>query len=188
MFFFIFFTDSAIVVVRDPENSFYKDLYKNAEFYDFSKIASYHEFFEKMNITDIEGFKKINKGKLGLWKIENLAMLCLIALKSKQYSILNFISAYEHELRRQHKKYRKSILIEEMRAKGVPYPCMKNISHANYEDALKDDHVKQVSCKAIRSYKHKLYTIESTKVGFHGLDLKRKFIGNTSVPFGYNPI
>ena len=153
-----------------------------------SKIPSYHEIFKYLGISDVETFKNINKGRLGLWKIENLSILSCICLKPKVYSIKNFISEYEKHLRNTSEEHRKKILLEEHRCKGVPYACMKNVTHSTYNDALQDDHVKHVSSKSIRSYQHKLFTIESSKVGFHGLDMKRKFIGNKSEPFGYNPI
>lgn len=185
IFFILFFADSVIISVSDPKNTFYEDLLKHAEYFDFSKIPDYHEIFK--NIANVKEFKNRNKGKLGLWKLEYINIDSIIILKAKIYSIRNFVTQYEKYLIENDKKAKKLIVPLENKAKGVPFACMKAITHDDYMNSTSDN-IKHVTSKSIRSFGHKLYTIESTKVGFHGLDLKRKFVGNYSTPFGYNPI
>jgi len=184
-FLFLCISDSVIISVTDPKNTFYEDLLRHADYFDFSKIPDYHEIFK--NIDNVKAFKNINKGKLGLWKLEYINIDSIIILKAKIYSIRNFVTQYEKHLMESDKKARKSIVALENKAKGVPYACMKGITHDDYMHSTSDN-IKHVKSKSIRSFGHKLYTIETTKVGFHGLDLKRKFVGNYSTPFGYNPL
>ena len=166
-------TDSAVLRIQDPHDSFYSDLLNNSDVFDFSKIPSKHEIFQ--HIDNVEEFKLKNKGKQGLWKIETLDCVEMVALKAKQYSLLMFDGK------------------QDMKSKGVNLKAIKNkVTHDRYKDVVINNSLIDVEIKQIRSFNHKIYTIKSQRVGFHGIDLKRFYVKgdimNRSLPFGYNPI
>ena len=165
-------TDSAVLCIQDPENSFFSDLLTNSDVFDFSKIPSDHEIFRDME--NVEEFKKKNKGKQGIWKIETLDILEMVALKAKQYSLLMYGGK------------------EELKTKGVNLKYAKDeVTHARYTDVAVNQSLIDVEINQIRSFNHKIFTIVSNRVGFHGIDLKRFYIPgdnlNRSLPYGYNP-
>ena len=138
----------------------------------FQKIPSDHEIFK--NIENVEEFKLRNKGKQGLWKIETLDVIEMVALKAKQYSLLMFDGE------------------EYMKSKGVNLSAIKDkVTHQRYTDVVVENNLIGVEIKQIRSFNHKIYSIKSNRVGFHGIDLKRFYVKddimNKSLPYGYNP-
>jgi len=165
-------TDSAVLRIQDPENTFYEDLLNNYNIFDFSKIPSDHEIFE--TVYNVEEFKKENKGKQGIWKIETLDCVEMVALKAKQYSLLLYNGK------------------NDMKTKGVNLKNVKNeITHQSFKNVVIDNSLIDVEVNQIRSFNHKIFTILSNRVGFHGIDLKRFYVKgdimNKSLPFGYDP-
>jgi len=165
-------TDSAVLAIKDPDDSFYKDLLNNSDVFDFSKIPSDHEIFE--NVSNPDEFKKINKGKQGIWKIETLDCVEMIALKAKQYSLLMYNGK------------------QDLKTKGVNLKNVKDkITHELLKGVVVDDDLIDVEINQIRSFNHKIFSIVSNRVGFHGIDIKRFYVKgdkmNKSYPFGYNP-
>jgi len=155
-------TDSAVTKIRDPDNTFYSDLVKNKQYFDFSKIPEDHEIFKLYShIPDLRTF---NSGISGIWKIESLDILEVISLRCKNYSIKYFNSK------------------EEQKCTGIPKHSLVNCKHDFYRSVLQNNLLGRVEVRLIRSVNHKLCIILVNKIGFHTIDVKRVY------PFPNNPI
>ena len=98
----------------------------------------------------------------------------MVALKAKQYSLLLYSGK------------------NDMKTKGVNLKNVKNeITHQSFKNVVIDNSLIDVEVNQIRSFNHKIFTILSNRVGFHGIDLKRFYVKgdimNKSLPFGYDP-
>ncbi|CAG7786752.1 unnamed protein product, partial [Allacma fusca] len=94
-------TDSAVILVNDPQRTFLQDLAKHKQFFDFSKLPKDHEIFREHE--QLLETRVVNAGVSGLWKLESIDVQQITTIKSKQYSILYFDQA------------------EELKCKGVTY-------------------------------------------------------------------
>ena len=58
-------------------------------------------------------------------------------------------------------------------AKGIKRSAQKSISHEDYKTVLETSSTTMTTSRAIRSYKHKIYSIISTKRGLSAFDDKK---------------
>ena len=115
------------------------------EYFDFSEYPMDHPLYSAKNKKVIGKFKDENMSK---------TMDEFIGLRAKMYSY----TVQEKNVKR---------------AKGVKRAHVKDkITHEDFRAALLTQKVKMATFKTIRSEKHKLYTIEITKVGLSCYDDK----------------
>ena len=90
-----------------------------------------------------------------------------MGLKSKQYSILCSCDTIH-------------------RAKGVPKAAANEQVHADYLHTLRKNQPKTVHFSAIRSFKHKLYTVDTEKIALRAFDDKKYILddGINSLAYG----
>ena len=129
--------------------------------------------YKKDNIYEIP---QVNKKVIGKFKDEMNGEILeeFIGLASKLYSIKIFAEN-----------------VEMKKAKGVKKNIVKNqISHNDYKICMENKITKTFNQKMIRSSKHKIYTIEQSKIGLSSFDDKRYLInGQTdTLPWGHYEI
>ena len=135
---------------------------KNSNRFDFSNFPKDHP----LHNTE-------NEKKMGYFKMEYGAkeMTEFVGLKAKQYSILCSCDSIH-------------------RAKGVPANASKQLLHEDYIKTLRTGLEKHTSFDAIRSFKHKLYTVSTEKTALSAFDDKRFILncGIKSLPYGHYKI
>ena len=79
---------------------------------------------------------------------------------------------------------------EQKKAKGVPtHIVKKRFNFDLYKKTLKENHLERVNFNSIRSYEHKIYSINSNKVGLSKFENKRYYVNNNfSYPYGHYAI
>ena len=116
-----------------------------------------------------------NKQVLGKMKDEMAGeqTISFVGLRPKMYSLLTADN------------------VSKMTAKGVPKRyAKKHLRHEMYLKTLQNKTITRATCRQFRSKKHKLHTIELTKVALSAFDNKRFILsdGITSVPYGHYKI
>ena len=169
-------TDGAYLSVRDPNGTLHADIVKNRHLYDLSKLSPEHDIFKEF--AHIKDLRTLNSGVCGKVKLESSSLLSICSLRPKQFSILYFEDgAYE--------------VFTDMRLKGACLASRKRqVTHEVYVRTIFNDTYKFfVINHSIRSFNHDLYTVETKRLCFHGLDVYRIYPNpndvNESYPFGY---
>ena len=172
-------TDGAYISVRDPHKTFHADIVKNRNKFDLSKLSPDHKIFQEF--SHIKDLRTLNSGVCGLWKCETTSILSICSVRPKQFSILYFEDgSYE--------------VFTDMRLKGATLASRKRqVTHEIYVKTVFDDtYTFHVVNHSIRSYNHTLYTVQTNKLMFHGLDSYRHYPDpkdiNLSYPFGFYAI
>ena len=131
----------------------------HSKYFDFSSYPKNHSLYHSTN-----------KRKLGYFKQEygSKELIEFVGLKSKQYSILCSCD--------------KSI----QRAKGVAKSASNELVHRDYLHTLRKSQSKTARYSAIRSFKHKLYTVDTEKIALSAFDDKRYILedGIHSLAYG----
>ena len=137
-------------------------LKKNANRFDFLNFPKDHALYNTKN-----------EKKMGYFKMEyaEKEMVEFVGLKAKQYSILCSCDSIH-------------------RAKGVPSNASKRLLHKDYMHTLNSGKSKSTQFDAIRSFKHKLYTVSTEKTALSAFDDKRFMLncGIKSLPYGHYKI
>ena len=150
-------TDSLLYLIHTED--VYNDI-KNESNFDLSNYPENHFVFNKRN-----------KGKLFCMKDEVGGKLIksFLGLRAKSYSI---------EFDNKTKK---------VTGKGIPRSKLEQISHNDMMNTLFKEKQSYVTSKHIRSYKHKLYNIQQTKLALSPFDNKRHVLpgGVYTLPIGH---
>jgi hypothetical protein len=164
-------TDSAIVVIDDPENTYYSDMEKISSWYDFSNLNSDHPLYNNTR-----------KGEPGLWKIVINDPVEVAAISSKMYSVLtgkDVKESCEHQrliaegLHPPNESYGKKKELMK-KGKGIGRGVLEKLQHDHYVKSITEyNKIYQVKMKGIRQYKSRLHKVEMRKIGMHALDTKR---------------
>ena len=154
-------TDSFLlkIVAKDESAPTPNDIYRaNSKYFDFSNFPTTHPLYHTKNAKQ-KGYFKFEYGSRELTEF--------VGLKSKQYSILCSCDTIH-------------------RAKGVPKAAANELVHADYLHTLRKNQPKTVHFSAIRSFKHKLYTVDTEKIALSAFDDKRYILddGITSLAYG----
>jgi len=132
-------------------------------------------------LPNCENLRGLNKGQAGLWKIENIDIAEVVALKSKQYSFL----CYKEDPNSGEVSY-----VTQKKCKGIPKKNLNLATHDMYKNVVLSDSQKiNLNVNLIRSLNHRLFCITVDKMAFHNLDVTRYYPSthdvNLSYPFGY---
>ena len=149
-------TDSFIISVFSPD--IYADMSLRMDIFDTSNYAKGHALHTCKN-----------KNVPGLWKDEcqGRVINSFCALRPKMYSF-----ALEGET---HNK-----------CKGVKQHVVKTMHHDEYLQCLENDIEREHEFVSIRSFKHKIYTVEQRKKSLSPMDDKRWYVTQTcSVALGH---
>ena len=153
-------TDSFLlkIVAKDESVPTPNDIYRvNSKYFNFSNFPATHPLYHTKN------------SKKGYFKFEysSKELRQFVGLKSKQYSILCSCDTIH-------------------RAKGVPKAAANELVHADYLHTLRKNQPKTVHFSAIRSFKHKLYTVDTEKIALSAFDDKRYILddGINSLAYG----
>ena len=154
-------TDSFLlkIVAKDESAPTPNDIYRaNSKYFDFSNFPTTHPLHHTKNAKN-KGYFKFEYGSQELTEF--------VGLKSKQYSILCSCDTIH-------------------RAKGVPKAAANKLVHADYLHTLRKNQPKTVHFSAIRSFKHKLHTVDTEKIALSTFDDKRYILddGITSLAYG----
>ena len=136
-------------------------MFSNKEFFDFSEYDKDSKFY------NTEKMKKIGKIKD---EMKEIAIAEFVGLRAKMCLILT----------RKGKEVKK--------AEGVTKSIVKHaISHASYINYLLNEKIYLHQMKAIRSMKHKIYTIEQNKKSLVSYDDKPFLLNDdiTTLPYGH---
>lgn len=150
-------TDSVIYKIFS-ETNIYEDMFENQEIFDLSNFDINSPYYASQN--------KYEPGKMKD-ELGGQAIISVCALRSKLYSL---------------KLKEKAI----QRAKGVKESGMADISFADFQKCLHEEHAKDCKFKSIRSFDHKLYTVNSKKIAINPFEDKRFYLNATnSLPYGH---
>ena len=156
----LLFTDTDSLCYEITTDDFYRDMFDNKEQFDLSDMK-------------LEQFKNSeNKKVVGKFKDETQGIpICeFIGLRSKMYSIKLDDDS------------------EKKTAKGIVRNVIKKyLKHENYKQILETGGRMNSSMKMIRSFDHKIYTVNVTKVSLSAYDDKRYILddGVTSHAYGH---
>ena len=80
--------------------------------------------------------------------------------------------------------------IKNKKTKGVPkHIVKKRFNFDLYKKTLEEKHLERVNFNSIRSYEHKIYSINSNKAGLSNFGNKRCYVNNDlSYPYGHYAI
>ena len=151
-------TDSFIYWIHTED--LYEDLSTDGQHFDFSNYPTTHPLFSNTN-RKVPGKMKDEAG--------GAIVSEFVALRSKMYSL----------------KYDASP-VNIKKAKGIGRSAVASMRHNDYVDCLFENKQMRHSFHAIRSYRHRLYTIRQTKLSLSAFDDKRFFLncGIHSHPYG----
>jgi hypothetical protein len=157
------YTDTDSFVIHVETDDLYKDLKQINNHMDFSDYPKKHENYDVSNKKVLGKFKDELNGKI---------MREYIGLKPKM-----------HAMDVQRDK-------EQKKAKGVPkHIVKKRFNFDLYKKTLEENHLERVNFNSIRSYEHKIYSINSNKVGLSNFENKRYYVNNNlSYPYGHYAI
>jgi len=155
----LLFTDTDSLCYEIKTEDFYKDMFDNKECFDLSDMPG--------KFNDIT-----NKKVLGKFKDETAGIPIkeFVGLRSKMYSIL------------------KDDSVEKKTAKGIGRSVIKQeLKHVTYKDILDTGSKMHSKMKVIRNQKHRMYTMDITKVSLSAYDDKRHILndGITSYAYGH---
>ena len=166
-------TDSFIYVVF-TENG-YQDLYVMRQYMDLSGYAKgtkLEKFYDGTN-------KKV-PGKMSDEKPLEI-IVEVIALKPKMYSVLTQkLKCGKVNNDPDHQCQDKCFIGHSVTAKGIPRTAQKRISHTDYLNILNKNSSAMIKAKTIRSFNHKIYSINISKRGLSSYDDK-KFVLNDGI-------
>ena len=135
------------------------------------------EWFDTSNYPADERQLNTNRNKQVLGKMKDeLAgdqAVAFVGLRPKMYSLLTLDNT------------------NKLTAKGVPRQYAKKyLKHDMYLSTLKNRTITHATCRQFRSKRHKMHTIELTKVALSAFDNKRFILkdGIKSVPYGHYKI
>jgi len=164
----LLFTDTDSLCYAIKTYDIYEDFLENKELFDFSDYPKSHKCHSIFNK------KVIGKTK------DELASLPLeefVGLKAKMYSLLY----HDHSGR----------AVESKKAKDVKKCSLKrSITHRHYLNSLFNNSTYNTQMTTIRSYQHKLYTIEQNKKSLSSFDDKRYILndGVSTIAHGHYKI
>ena len=158
-------TDSFIYAVFSDNG--YQDLYDMRQYMDLSGYIKDTPLYQYRDPTN----KKI-PGKLSDEKPLEIIKE-VIALKPKMYSVLTQKLKCGQVNDDGHQCEDKCFIGHSVTAKGVPRTAQKRISHKDYLHILKNNSSGMIKAKTIRSFKHKLYSINICKRGLSSYDDKK---------------
>ena len=163
----LLFTDTDSLAYSIKTKDIYSDMMQHKHLYDFSGYPKNHPCFSDANKKVIGKFKD---------ELNGVSMLEFVGLKAKMYSL-------------KYKEGERSV--ESKRAKGVK-KCVvkKKISHGDYKNCLFENNNIYRAAKSIRSYNHRIYTINQNKKALSSFDDKRYILddGVSTLPHGHYKI
>nr|WP_253308703.1 DNA polymerase [Rickettsia endosymbiont of Ceutorhynchus assimilis] len=185
-------TDSLIyeITEKDPYEIIQRDCHTHFDTSDYDP-------------NNIYKIPQVNKKVLGMMKDENngIPMTNYVGLRSKLYATKVMVT--EGDIQKKKKELRDAdydddeieLIISNYgvtkKAKGVKYNVVRNkITFDDYIECLETYSEKCISQTIIRSEKHKVYTMNQTKIGLSSSDDKRYLIpgSNKTLPWGHYSI
>jgi len=143
-------TDTDSLAYHIKTEDWYKSMAANIELYDTSNYPISHELYSQERHKDIYTFKD---------ETGSIPIDAFCALRSKLYAF-RLVSGHE-----------------EKRAKGVKRGVLKrDIKFDDYKDCLLNHTVKRANMNYIRSYNHKVFTIEQKRICLTCYDDKRYYL------------
>ncbi|XP_074653582.1 uncharacterized protein LOC141907740 [Tubulanus polymorphus] len=166
----LLFTDTDSLTYAIRSNDLYTDMAGISDQFDFSAYPTGHPLFSDKN-------KKV----LGKFKDEtnSFPVKVFCGLRSKMYS-MTYLSPDNN-----------GTLVEKKTAKGVAkYVVKQSVSHNNYVDCLRNQSRMMANMRSIRSFNHKLHSVNLNKVGLSPYDDKRYILddGVSTYAYGHHKI
>ena len=151
-------TDSLLYSIRGEE---VEKRLKEMEIIEFGNYPEDHPYHEQEQTGKLFYLKDESAGK---------PIKSFVGLRAKNYSI-----EYENE------KDNKTV------GKGVPRAKLEKITHEDLKRVLGENTTVEISSNQLRSYKHKMYSIQQDKIALSPLDNKRYLCkdGIHTLPYGH---
>ena len=155
-------TDSFLYWIHTRD--LYSDLASDSDRFGFSNYPREHPLYSARGGKQPRLFKDESAGCI---------LESFVGLRSKMYSL-------------QHSDSRK----DARKAKGIKKSVVRTISHQDYLDWLLNMTQMKHSFHAIRSHRHRLYTIKQTKLSLSSFDDKRYLLDCSihSLPYGHKAL
>ena len=160
----LLFTDTDSLMYEIQTENIYDDMGDQHDEYDTSDYPPTHKIYSKTNTKVVGKFKD---------ELNGVAAVEFVGLRSKMYSILLPDNSSKNT------------------AKGIKTSFVKkHITHAHYKSCLIDEIQTKASFHAIRSFNHRLKTVEITKRALSSFDDKRYLlgVGGRSYAYGHEAI
>ena len=166
---------SGLRMIYTDTDSFYLQIFDRPEFY--KDILKYEHLFDRSAYPTHHFLHDCKRQRaLGLMKDVHADghITEMVALRSKMYAV---------RVQRGHEQK----LDDDIKAKGVKKSVLRDMKYEMYFDCLKDTSVTKHSFKQIRSFRHRLVTKDSVKVGLCSYDDKRHLLpcGIHSYAYGH---
>ena len=168
------FTDTDSFLYEFTADDVYDVFLANSDKFDWSNYADNHPAFVKRGMTpdQISHLKSKNKKVVGKFKDETggVPILSFAGLRSKVYSYL--VDEPSDRLMKECGNVTASS--SGMKFKGQPKRTVaRKLAHENFVLSVQGEKMEPLTSRAIRSYGHKLYTLEVTKASLNAYDDKR---------------
>lgn len=154
------YTDTDSFILDIETEDFYKDISENSQYFDTSD----YPYPNRYNI------KRLNKKERGLFKDEANGEIVLefVGLRAKCYAIRTLHNG--------------SIIDKMKKSKGVKKNVVKRkITFKDYLNCIQNQSLFSVKQNSIRSIKHRVFSVEQTKIGLNPHDDKRYIIKSDMV-------
>ena len=178
----LLFTDTDSLCYHIETEDVYKDMLDDKDLYDFADFPKHHFLHDKTNAKVLGKFKYecIEKVKIDITgetrEVNVLSQITEFAgLRAKSYAFEKEIIFTElKEYERNEFSSPEKLLRQVKKAKGVKKNCVKTkIKVENYRNCIFNNVEVKVAFNSIRSFNHKLVTMQSTKVALCAYDDKR---------------
>jgi len=167
-------TDTDSLLVKYQSNDYVKDLQRIKEHFDFSNLPSSHPLHSTEN--------RLVPGKFKC-EVRGCTILNCVALRPKMYSIDMLERTSEGNVRPKRK----------VAGSGIKRHVLTNASETSHDafyTCLMSHQATRISQKTFRSKKHKVFTVECSRVGLSNVDTKRFILncGVESLAYGHHSI
>ena len=168
------FTDTDSFLYEITTDDVYDVLLDHSDKFDWSNYANDHPAFVKRGMTpeQISHLKSKNKKVVGKFKDETggVPILSFAGLRSKVYSYL--VDDPSDRVLKGKDDVKASS--SGMKFKGQPKRTVaRKLAHENFVRSVQGEKSEPLTSRAIRSYGHKLYTLQVTKASLNCYDDKR---------------
>ena len=167
-------TDTDSLLVKYRSNNYVRDLQRISDHFDFSNLPSSHPLHSTEN--------RLVPGKFKC-EVRGCTILNCVALRPKMYSIDMLERTSEGGIRSKRKVAGSGI-------KRHVLTTASETSHDAFYTCLMSHQSTRVSQKTFRTKKHKVYTVECSRVGLSNVDTKRFILncGVESLAYGHHSI
>ena len=142
--------------------------------FDWSGYSESHPAFNGMSKDEVIELKKRNKKVVGKFKdeTEGLPIISFAGLQSKVYSYI--VDDPNDRVLKSRESAKENRRLSGKKFKGQPKKTVaRKLVHEDYVRCLKGDRSQPLISRTIRSYNHKMYTVEIVKASLNWYDDKR---------------